>query len=231
MPQKWLSIKNFEKYQHYKKRCPPWIKLYRSILTDREFMKLSTSAKYTYIGLLLLASETGQCVPNDTSWISHRLAMNPSEIDLKSLYRSGLLIASESTIYRATKEKSALREETETEIEIETEKTPLPPKGELVVLDDFEIFWKSYPRKIGKGAARKAWEKAKDRPPLHDILTVLDLAKQSAQWKKEQGQFIPHASTWLSQGRWADEVQVPTGPYDPNGFLSGLQSLIERHQA
>ena len=27
----------------------------------------------------------------------------------------------------------------------------------------------------------------------------------SAQWRKDDGQFIPHPRTWLNQGRWKDE--------------------------
>jgi hypothetical protein len=73
--------------------------------------------------------------------------------------------------------------------------------------DEFEKVWKAYPRKIGKQAAMQAWKKAKDKPPLVDILQAIEKAKQSEQWTKENGQFIPHPSTWLNQGRWADEVQ------------------------
>jgi len=123
MPQKFLSIKNFEKYQHFKKANPPWIKLYRSTLNDREFIQLPTHCKYIYLGLLILASEGCNKVFNDPSWISHRLAIKVSELDLKPLYSSGFLIASESTVYRETISQRRDREETETE----TEKiSPLP---------------------------------------------------------------------------------------------------------
>lgn len=192
MAQKFLSIKNFEKYQHFKKANPPWVKLYRSLLTDREFIRLPTSCKYLYIGLITLASEGCNRVPNDIHFISHRLAMNHSEIDLKPLYKAGFLIASESTIYRETISQRRDREETETETE------------PLARLEEFEVFWEYYPRKVGKKDAHKAWEKAKDRPPLPDILSALAAQKSSEQWTKDNGQFIPHPATWLNQGRWAD---------------------------
>jgi hypothetical protein len=69
---------------------------------------------------------------------------------------------------------------------------------------DFDIFWKAYPRKTGKGAALKAWEKNK-LPPLETILLALKKAIQSHDWQKDKGLFIPHASTWLNQSRWEDE--------------------------
>lgn len=135
MPQKFLSIKNFEKYQHFKKANPPWIKLYRSLFTDREFILLPTTAKYLYIGLVMLASEGCNRVPNDLHFISHRLAMKHSEIDLKPLYKAGFLVASESTVYRETISQRRDREETETE-EIPN------PSGRVVGKTGFPQDWK-----------------------------------------------------------------------------------------
>jgi len=83
----------------------------------------------------------------------------------------------------------------------------------------FNTFWQSYPCKVGKFAARKAWDKidgAKDILPK--MLETLETEKRSAQWKKENGQFIPHPSTWLDQGRWMDEktqIRAPEIPKPP----------------
>jgi hypothetical protein len=33
----------------------------------------------------------------------------------------------------------------------------------------------------------------------------LALQRQSAQWQRDDGQFIPHPSTWLNGRRWEDE--------------------------
>jgi hypothetical protein len=79
------------------------------------------------------------------------------------------------------------------------------PKG-------FSDFWKAYPRKVGKGAARKAWIKAKGRPPLDKLLAAVEsqkaaghlpIAPVGGKW------FCPHPATWLNQGRWDDEPQLP----------------------
>ena len=32
----------------------------------------------------------------------------------------------------------------------------------------------------------------------------------SAQWQRDNGQYIPHPATWLNQGRWDDEL-TPAG--------------------
>ncbi len=107
MPQKFLSIKNFEKYQHYKHRNPPWIRVYKSLFQDREFIKLSISARYLYLGLLTLCSEHANRVPMDCTWIAHRLCMDEVAVDLKPLYRSGFLIASRNHIARMSSTKNA----------------------------------------------------------------------------------------------------------------------------
>lgn len=111
MPQKFLSIKNLEKYQNYSKNSPPWIRIHRSILGDREFMKLSIKARYLYIGLIILATETNNRIYNDPTWIGQRLDIPHTEIDLKPLYRCGFLFT--SNLSRSLSEER--RGETETE--------------------------------------------------------------------------------------------------------------------
>lgn len=68
----------------------------------------------------------------------------------------------------------------------------------------FEQFWQAYPKKVGKGEARKAFAKVK--APLKTLLESVDRQKQSVQWHKEGGQYIPNPATWLNQGRWEDEL-------------------------
>jgi len=65
----------------------------------------------------------------------------------------------------------------------------------------FEEFWQEYPRKTGKEAARRAWEKASARVGADTILAGL----RAALWPSDS-QFIPHPATWLNQGRWDDEA-------------------------
>lgn len=76
----------------------------------------------------------------------------------------------------------------------------------LVVSHDFETFWHTYPKKVGKDAALKSWNKAK--PFLDDVLNALYWQKESEQWKRENGKYIPNPSTYINQGRWKDEAPV-----------------------
>ena len=70
--------------------------------------------------------------------------------------------------------------------------------------EDFEIFWKAYPRKESKSQAKKSFAKVTVR--LETLLNALETQKQSDQWKRNGGQYIPYASTWINQRRWEDEA-------------------------
>jgi hypothetical protein len=89
------------------------------------------------------------------------------------------------------------------------QKTPSIPQGQnLSPLEErFERFWKAYPNKTGKGAARKSWQRIRPSEDLlKQMLDALAAQKLSAKWQTEGGRFIPHPSTWLNQERWEDEV-------------------------
>lgn len=73
----------------------------------------------------------------------------------------------------------------------------------------FDAFWSIYPKKVGKGEAIKAFKKLKPADyPL--LVPAVEKQKQSKQWQRDGGQYIPNPATWLNQQRWLDEVQDAT---------------------
>lgn len=77
---------------------------------------------------------------------------------------------------------------------------PIPPKGL------FDRFWSAYPRKTAKRNALKAFEKlGVTEALLTEMLAALDWQRQSKEWQKDGGQFIPHPATWLNGHRWEDQ--------------------------
>jgi hypothetical protein len=73
---------------------------------------------------------------------------------------------------------------------------------------NFLKFWNHYPKKIGKGAALKAYQTIKEpKPSLSTILQSIELHKTTEQWKTMR--YIPNPATWLNQRRWEDEIQQP----------------------
>lgn len=78
----------------------------------------------------------------------------------------------------------------------------------------FDLFWTSYPKKVGKEQARKAFTKLK--PTAEDVDTwirAVEAQKQSRQWRDSQ--FIPYPATWLNGKRWQDV------PETGDQFVSG----------
>jgi hypothetical protein len=74
---------------------------------------------------------------------------------------------------------------------------------------EFEAFWQSYPKKVGKLAAKREWDRIRPTPELVERMARA-LAWQKEQW--DDPQFIPHPKTWLYQGRWDDEPVVELAP-------------------
>lgn len=73
--------------------------------------------------------------------------------------------------------------------------------------DDFIKFWDAYPRKIGKQAAWKTWNKLNGgRPEVAVIVHAVEVQKTCTQWC-ESVQYIPHPSTWLNRGQWDDQIE------------------------
>ena len=84
----------------------------------------------------------------------------------------------------------------------------------------FDEFWKLYPKKVGKQAAKNSWKRIKPNAELFDrILAAVQKAKNSAQWTRNNGQYIPNPATWLNQGRWDDELEpaAASGSTAPQG--------------
>ena len=91
--------------------------------------------------------------------------------------------------------------EPEPEPELKKGLTNVSPKKDA----DFELFWASVPRKIGKGAARKAWQQAVKKTDPSAIISAMQEYAVSRQG--EDHKFTAHATTWLNQERWDDELQ------------------------
>lgn len=89
--------------------------------------------------------------------------------------------------------------------ELKKESPPISPsQGDGV--SNFDLFWKSYPKKKSKGDAEKAWKSISPSEELFQrIMESLDWQKKSHDWVKEKGRFVPYPATWLRAKGWEDE--------------------------
>lgn len=97
-----------------------------------------------------------------------------------------------------------------------TEKANLEAKAkakaesESQLLKKFELFWSAYPNKKSK---KTAFEKFKridfKKTSFESIMISLEKQKQSDDWTKNGGQYVPMPQTWIFNERWTDEIQAP----------------------
>ncbi len=80
----------------------------------------------------------------------------------------------------------------------------------------FDEFYSSYPNKKSKKKAEQSYVKIKglNEEIAKIILGALEKHKNSDQWKKDKGKFIPHPSTWINQERWNDVLDEKTTRVD-----------------
>lgn len=86
-----LTVKNWNQFQHYAKRNPPWIKLHRALLDDYSFCTLPDHHKAHLVLIWLYASQNNGQVPRDAAFLEKKLSC--SGIDLQALIDAGFLIA------------------------------------------------------------------------------------------------------------------------------------------
>lgn len=77
------------------------------------------------------------------------------------------------------------------------------------LLQQHEIFWKTYPKKKAKGDSEKVWTKLKPSKELQEkIINKVQELKMTEDWLKESGKYIPFPATWLNRKGWEDETTL-----------------------
>src|SRR3990167_6050793 len=136
-----LKIKGWARFQHFRDRKPPWIKLYRDLLDDIQWHELDAEAAKVLVSMWLIASETDGILPTMKE-LSFRLRVSEKVIKSNVSKLDHWLIQDDITM-------KALARSQETERETETESA-------------FARFWSTWPkseRKGGKGECLNRWKK------------------------------------------------------------------------
>jgi len=139
-----LIPKNWDNFQHYKHRSPPWIKLHKNLLDDMQFQRLPVASKALAPMLWLLASESNDgVIHRSAEEIAFRLRMTEKEVlsAIKPLIDNGFFIDDSnmlaSSLQDATTEKRQSRDRDRDRVREETE----TPSGvsESVFKDYLEV--------------------------------------------------------------------------------------------
>lgn len=83
----------------------------------------------------------------------------------------------------------------------------ISPEEKLELL--FDDFWKAYPKKVNKKDAFKAFKSIKNiEQLLPDILADVEMKKNTNDWQRENGRFIPYPASYLRGERWNDVNEI-----------------------
>lgn len=184
---RYFRVRNFERFQHYRDRSPPWIKLYNTVLEDYHYTRLPDAARSHVVAIWLLASRTSNRIPMDASWVQAAIkATGP--VDLELLEKQGFIVVEQSASeapanrsgHRTERESRGEREQTraaravftppsleEVRVFVAAEKLNVDP-------ETFVSHFKSNGWKVGGKAPMKDWQaachtwssrKGKEQPP------------------------------------------------------------------
>jgi hypothetical protein len=170
-----MKIKNWSKFQHFKDRKPPWIKLYRDILDDMNWHQLDPLASKVLVMCWLIASEDDGQIP-DAKTLAFRLRMSEKQISDCLIKLSHWLEQGDITPISERYQDDAPETETERETKTETKKKTAvadPPEGvSQSVWEDFVQLRKVKKAPITPSALSGIMrEAAKSRWTLEQALT------------------------------------------------------------
>jgi ribosomal protein L12E/L44/L45/RPP1/RPP2 len=229
---KTFSVKNFERFQHYKDRSPPWIKLYNELLDDYSFGQLPDASKLHLVAIWLLASRSNNRIPHDPGWIAKRISAT-EKVDLELLRTSGFIEVQDAGGAQAARKPDADPErESETDAETEEEREEEdssadadPPTshhdsapriaGQKKYTAEFEAFWQAYPTDALMSKS-KAFEKWRRLSPADRASAMVALPGFRAHCANDPTYRPVHAERFLSQRRFDGFVEAAKqGPPAP----------------
>lgn len=190
-----MRVKNWNEFQHYKERNPPWIKLHREIANKYQFMDLPDSPAKTLILLWIVAAEDKEKVGNLPSLKSLAFRLRISVKLLKE---------------HLSKLEHFVKYDT-LEIKDKDEKPKAKPKFDFRE-KDLQLIFDAWPVGFKNlNSARDEWKKLikKDLvPTLQFIFNNIQQLKQTHNFI-ENNKYIPHLKNYIKFEKWNDAVVLP----------------------
>ena len=214
-----MKIKNWSKFQHFKDRKPPWIKLYRDVLDDMQWYELDPLASKVLVMCWLIASEDEGRLPN-AKILAFRLRLSEKQT-LDCLNKlSHWLEHDDINMISSCHQDDSLETETETETKKEKEKkgataVACPDSVDQQVWNDWMTVRKD---KKAKTLTQTGWNQFVKQVGL-------------AGWTLEQAishcclkQWAGFDASWVTQKATPQDIIRQTTP-TPTGFDSALRQI------
>lgn len=201
---KTYKIKNWEKYQHYKDRCPPWIKLHWELLASKDWVMLDNASRVLAIAIMLIASRNDGIIVDDPEYIK-RVAYLNEKPDISKLLEVGFI-----TLLADASDCKRLQAKDTQETEAETEKIKEIYK-EKVTEYSFEQFWNDYAKKIGLKKCKPIYDKISEP----ERLKIKETVKEYVDSHPDKN-YLKHPETYLRNECWNDEIIKAEEKIDPD---------------
>lgn len=223
-------IKNWARFQHYKERNPPWVKLHAEILASEDWVTLDDASKLLMLVCMVVAAKHEGCVPDNPGYI-RRVAYLSKTPNLKPLVECGFLELqadasnAERLLANARPEKEA-DTETEEESILPDRSGPSKPKS---YPDDFEEFWKAYPTdsNMPKKLAFVQWKKLskeKRDAAIAAIPAFRRYCEKNKSWYR-----VIYADRFLSQEKFEGyAAEKPPDPEELAARMDRADRLLHR---
>ena len=208
--------KNWDNFQHYKHRSPPWIKLHKNLLDDMNYQRLPVASKALAPMLWLLASEAHNGEINkSTEEIAFRLRMTEKEVvvAIKPLLHMGFFIDADNVLAECLQDAT-----TETETETEKSRDRVRDRDALLAPEGVSIeIWNDF-----------VLQRKKSRAVISDnVIKSIAKEAQKAGWSLEQALAECAArgwrgfkAEWVKDNKKPDVVNVLT-----RGLISGNSNV------
>ncbi len=212
----YFRFTNWGKYQHYKKRSPPWIRLHNSLLRSRSFMGLTEAVRWHAVGLMLVASQHGNVIEWDVRWLRLELKCKAA-IDFTALFASGLIeLCNEKGAPDTSETDSSEADNSDKKRTAGKRPKKMSPKPDPL----FDEFWQAYPERMppsNRVSAEEQWTaRIKQGADPQDIIRgARHYADERQRENAIKTKFVKMASTFLGPKKHWEQFQAPietTGP-------------------
>jgi hypothetical protein len=200
---KTFSVRNWEQFQHYKDRLPPWIKLHNQLLDDYEFEMLGDSAKGHLLCIWMLASRTNNKMPFDDKWVAKKIGAS-TKVNLNSLVSAGFLIVEQDA---SNMLQSSEQDDT---VSVPLEEKRREENNNGIIANAFSFIWNAFPseRRTNKKGCFVKFEKVCSKMEKQDIEELTNKIAshiKATLSKVENIKFMPTSQTYFNQERWNDQ--------------------------
>ena len=195
-----ITITNFSRFQHYAHRRPPWIKVHRELLDNRQWFELSPDASKLLVECWLIASESepseGGVIDKELGDLAFRLRREEASMmaSLEELVAQGF-IETDSTVLAPRQQSASPETEGETDKRQRQRRSP-------TYTDEFEQVWILH-RRGGKAVAFEAFKEA-----LRDGVTHEQIVDGLKGYVGSLGDGFRGCSLkrWITESRWEEDT-------------------------